>query len=192
MRKILLGSKSPRRAELLRNLGYRFEIAEINLEEDFPENLPVEEIAYYLAAKKANAFRNLEADEILITADTVVVNENRVLGKPESESDAVQMLLDLSGKTHKVFTGFSVKIQGSITTKSDVAEVIFDKISPEEAEYYVKNFKPLDKAGSYGIQEWLGMAKISAIKGSYYTIMGLPTHLLYNELRKFPALPQIH
>lgn len=192
MMKILLGSKSPRRAELLRNLGYRFEIAEINSEEEFPENLPVEEIAFYLAAKKANAFRNLEADEILITADTIVVNGNQVLGKPESESDAVEMLLDLSGKTHKVFTGFSVKIQGSITTKSDVAEVIFDKISPEEAEYYVKNFKPLDKAGSYGIQEWLGMAKISAIKGSYYTIMGLPTHLLYNELRKFPALPQIH
>lgn len=192
MRKILLGSKSPRRAELLRNLGYRFEIAEINLEEDFPENLPVEEIAFYLAAKKANAFRNLEADELLITADTIVVNDTKVLGKPESESDAVEMLLDLSGKTHKVFTGFSVKIQGGITTKSDVAEVVFDEISPEEAEYYVRNFRPLDKAGSYGIQEWLGMAKISAIKGSYYTIMGLPTHLLYNELRKFPALPQIH
>jgi len=180
--KILLGSNSPRRKELLQNLGYDFDVVSINCEEIFPENLPPEKIAGYLSELKADAFRDLENDEILITADTIVVLENQVLGKPKDEEDAFQMLRRLSGKAHQVYTGISVKTKSGIITQTDIANVFFNEITDSEIHHYIENFKPLDKAGSYGIQEWLGMAKISKIEGSFYTIMGLPTHLIYGIL----------
>ena len=183
--KILLGSNSPRRKELLQNLGYDFEVVSTKCDEIFPENLEIKNIAAYLSELKANAFRNLEKDEILITADTIVAVENTVLGKPKNEEEARKMLLNLSGKTHQVFTSVSFKTSEKIITKTDVADVEFSAITPEEIDFYIKNYKPLDKAGSYGIQEWIGMAKISKITGNFYTIMGFPTHLVYETLKEF-------
>mgnify|MGYP003606257523 FL=1 len=182
--KILLGSNSPRRKELLQSLGFDFEVVSINCNEIYPDNLEVENIASYLSELKANAFRNLEASEILLTADTVVTFENKVLGKPKNREEAVEMLSHLSGKTHQVYTGISFKTSENIITKIDVADVEFSKITDEEIDFYIKNYQPFDKAGSYGIQEWLGMSKISRIKGSFYTIMGLPTHLVYETLKE--------
>lgn len=182
--KILLGSNSPRRKELLQSLGFDFEVVSINCDEIFPENLEVKNIASYLSVLKANAFRNLEKNEILLTADTVVSFENKVLGKPQNSEEAEEMLTHLSGNTHQVYTGISFKTSEKTITKTDVAEVKFAEISSEEIDFYIKNYQPFDKAGSYGIQEWLGMAKISRINGSFYTIMGMPTHLVYETLKE--------
>ena len=182
--KILLGSNSPRRKELLQSLGFDFEVVSINCDEIFPDNLEVENIASFLSELKANAFRNLEKNEILLTADTVVTLDNKVLGKPKNREEAIEMLTHLSGKTHQVYTGISFKTSEKTITKTDVADVEFAEISNEEIDFYIKNYQPFDKAGSYGIQEWLGMAKISRINGSFYTIMGLPTHLIYETLKE--------
>ena len=182
--KILLASQSPRRKELLSSLGFDFEIVKIDCEEILPENIKIENAAAYLSELKADAFRKLEQDEVLITADTVVAIDNQILGKPKDAGDAKKMLQKLSGKTHHVFTGISIKTLNKTITETDVADVEFDKISDEEIDFYVNTYKPFDKAGSYGIQEWLGMAKIKKMNGSFYTIMGLPTHLVYKILNK--------
>ncbi|UOE41096.1 Maf family protein [Chryseobacterium suipulveris] len=183
--KLLLASNSPRRKELLQNLGFSFEVVSVDCDEHYPQNLPVEEIAGYLSELKSTAFRKLEKGELLITADTVVVLENEVLGKPKDENEAREMLHKLSGKIHQVYTGITLKSLEKTITKTDVANVEFDTITDSESDFYLKNFQPFDKAGSYGIQEWLGMAKIKKIEGSFYTIMGLPTHLLYSILKDF-------
>jgi septum formation protein len=182
--KILLASQSPRRKELLSSLGFDFEVVKIDCEEILPEHIDIGEAAAYLSELKADEFRKLEADEVLITADTVVAIDNQILGKPKDEEDAKNMLQKLSGRTHQVFTGISIKTLDKTITETDVADVEFDEISDEEIDFYVKNYKPFDKAGSYGIQEWLGMAKIKKMTGSFYTIMGLPTHLVYKILNK--------
>lgn len=182
--KILLASQSPRRKELLSNLGFDFEVVKIDCEEILPEHIKIEEAAAYLSELKANAFRILEKDEVLLTADTVVANENTFLGKPKDEMEAKEMIQSLSGKTHQVYTGITIKTLDKTITETDVADVEFEEISNEEIDFYIKNYKPFDKAGSYGIQEWFGMAKIKKINGSFYTIMGLPTHLVYKILRK--------
>lgn len=182
--KLLLGSNSPRRKELLLSLGFHFEVVAIDCEEVFPEDLPVEKIPGYLSELKANAFRTLQKDEVLLTADTVVAIENRVLGKPKNKEEAQEMLRLLSGKTHEVYTGISFKTSEKLFTKTDVAHVEFSEITEQEIDFYIKNHQPFDKAGSYGIQEWLGMAKINKINGSFYTIMGLPTHLVFETLKE--------
>lgn len=182
--KILLASQSPRRKELLSSLGFDFEVVKIDCEEISPENIKIEAAAAYLSELKANAFGNLQNDEILLTADTVVANENQFLGKPKNEIEAKEMLKSLSGKTHQVYTGITIKTLDKIITETDVADVEFDEISDEEIDFYIKNYQPFDKAGGYGIQEWLGMSKIKKINGSFYTIMGLPTHLVYKILRE--------
>ncbi|MBL7882242.1 MAG: Maf family protein, partial [Chryseobacterium gambrini] len=146
--------------------------------------IKVEESAAYLSELKANAFRSLEKDEVLLTADTVVAIDHQFLGKPSDEKEAEQMLQLLSGKTHQVYTGITIKTSDKTITQTDVADVELDEITEDETEYYIKNYRPFDKAGSYGIQEWLGMAKIKKITGSYYTIMGLPTHLVYKILKE--------
>lgn len=181
--KILLASQSPRRKELLSSLGFDFEVVKIDCEEIVPEHIKVGESAAYLSELKANAFRNLIDDEVLLTADTVVAIDEQFLGKPEDENEAKKMLSLLSGKTHQVYTAITIKTLDKTITETDVADVEFDEISDEEIDFYIKNYKPFDKAGSYGIQEWLGMAKIKNIKGSFYTIMGLPTHLVYHILK---------
>lgn len=181
--KILLASQSPRRKELLSSLGFDFEVVKIDCEEIVPEHIKVGESAAYLSELKANAFRNLIDDEVLLTADTVVAIDEQFLGKPEDENEAKKMLRLLSGKTHQVYTAITIKTLDKTITETDVADVEFDEISDEEIDFYIQNYKPFDKAGSYGIQEWLGMAKIKNIKGSFYTIMGLPTHLVYHILK---------
>lgn len=181
--KILLASQSPRRKELLSSLGFDFEVVKIDCEEIVPEHIKVGESAAYLSELKANAFRKLVDDEVLLTADTVVAIDEQFLGKPEDENEAKKMLSLLSGKTHQVYTSITIKTLDKTITETDVADVEFDEISDEEIDFYIKNYKPFDKAGSYGIQEWLGMAKIKNIKGSFYTIMGLPTHLVYHILK---------
>lgn len=182
--KILLASQSPRRKELLSSLGFDFEVVKIDCEEIVPKHIKVREAAGYLSELKATAFRKLEENEVLLTADTVVAIDNQFLGKPQDEEDARKMLQLLSGKTHQVYTGITIKTLEKTITETDVADVEFEKLKTDEIEYYIKNYQPFDKAGSYGIQEWLGMAKIKKIHGSFYTIMGLPTHLVYKILKE--------
>lgn len=182
--KILLASQSPRRKELLSNLGFDFEVVKIDCEEIVPEHIKVGEAAGYLSELKAGAFRKLEENEILLTADTVVAIDNQFLGKPQNEEDATKMLQLLSGKTHQVYTGITIKTLNNTITETDVADVEIDELTTDEIKYYIQNYQPFDKAGSYGIQEWLGMAKIKKIHGSFYTIMGLPTHLVYKILKE--------
>jgi septum formation protein len=182
--KLLLASQSPRRKELLSSLGFAFEVVKIDCEEIVPEHIKVGESAAYLSELKADAFRKLKEDEVLLTADTVVAIDNQFLGKPQNEDDAKNMLKLLSGKTHQVYTGITIKTLEKTITETDVADVEFDEITDDEIEFYIKNYNPFDKAGSYGIQEWLGMAKIKKMNGSFYTIMGLPTHLVYKILKE--------
>ena len=183
--KILLASNSPRRKELLQSLGYEFDVVKIDCEEIYPQNLEVEKIAAYLSELKSKAFRDLEKDEVLVTADTIVALENEVLGKPKNSEEGKEMLQKLSGKTHQVYTGITLRNSEKTISATDVSSVEIDHLTEEEINYYLENFKPFDKAGSYGIQEWFGMAKISSITGSYYTVMGLPTHLVYLILKDF-------
>jgi septum formation protein len=181
--KILLASESPRRKELLQNLGYHFETVTLNCEEIYPADLPCNDVAAYLSELKSASFRELNEDEVLLTADTIVVIGNEILGKPKTKEEAKKMLEKLSGKAHKVFTAVSLKTKENLTTKTDIAKVYFDDLTSSEIEYYLTNFQVLDKAGSYGVQDWLGMAKIKKIEGSFYTIMGFPTHLVYQLLQ---------
>ncbi|WBV55206.1 Maf family nucleotide pyrophosphatase [Chryseobacterium daecheongense] len=182
--KLLLASQSPRRKELLSSLGFDFEVVTIDCEEIIPDDMAIENAAAYLSQLKANSFRPLEAGEVLLTADTVVALNNQILGKPKDEADAQHMLRLLSGKTHQVYTGITIQTVDHVFTETDVADVELDEISNEEIDYYITHYKPFDKAGSYGIQEWLGMAKIKKLSGSFYTIMGLPTHLVYKILKE--------
>ena len=181
--KLLLASESPRRKELLKNLGYDFETVKLNCEEIFPLELSCEKVAAYLSELKSASFRQLEEDEILLTADTVVCINNEILGKPKSKEEATEMLQKLSGKAHEVYTAVSLRTFQNIITQTDVAKVYFDTLTSSEIAFYINNFQVLDKAGSYGIQDWLGMAKIKKMEGSYYTVMGFPTHLVYKMLQ---------
>ena len=186
--KLLLASQSPRRKELLSSLGFAFEVVKIDCEEILPPHIEIEAAAAYLSELKADAFRSLTGDEVLLTSDTVVAIDNQILGKPKDEADAFRMLQSLSGKTHQVYTGITIKTADKTITETDVADVTFATISDEEIQYYIQHYSPFDKAGSYGIQEWLGMAKILSMKGSYYTIMGLPTHLVYKILKEISMI----
>ena len=183
--KILLASNSPRRRELLKELGFDFEVVSVDCEEVYPPDMEVARIAGYLSELKSNSFRTLQNNEVLITADTIVTLNQEILGKPMDEVHAKEMLQILSGKTHQVYTGITLKSLTKTITKTDLAHVELENINAEEIDFYIKNYRPFDKAGSYGIQEWLGMAKIKNIQGSFYTIMGLPTHLVYSLLKDF-------
>lgn len=187
--KLYLGSQSPRRRELLASLGYDFKVVSISYEENYPKNLPASEVAAYLSELKAKTFRELENDEALLTADTVVTLGNQILGKPKNENEAKKILKSLSGTTHQVYTAISLRTTKKTITKTDMASVELLETTTEEIDFYVKNYKPLDKAGAYGIQEWFGMTKISKISGNFYTIMGLPTTMVYKLLNKFKNFP---
>lgn len=183
-KRILLASASPRRRELLGSLCVDVHQAAVkDVDESYPQSLPVEEVASYISRKKAEAYLSELADnEILVTADTVVICCGEVMGKPHTEADACEMLTRLSGYTHKVVTGVTVVHAGRIETFSETTEVEFDCLTPAEIEFYVKHFRPLDKAGAYGIQEWIGYIGIKSIHGDYYNVMGLPLHALYRVL----------
>lgn len=184
--KLILGSNSPRRQELLKSLGFTFLNKPINADESFPIDLLAEEIPLYLAEKKADAYEeDLTENEILITADTIVWCEGKVFNKPANFIEGKKMLETLSGKMHEVYTGVCLKSGNKQTTFYDVSNVYFKKLKSEEIEYYLTNYSPYDKAGGYGVQDWLGYIGIDKIEGSFYNVMGLPVKELYEELIKF-------
>ena len=188
MKKIVLSSNSPRRKELLGELGIDFEVRVIEgIDETYPKELSVEEVPQYIAREKARVYI-VDKDEVLLTADTVVVLGNEIMGKPHDEADAMRMLRQLSGKTHQVITGVCLKTSDKQVTFADVTDVGFADLTDEEIKYYVDNFRPLDKAGAYGIQEWIGLAGVTGIKGSYFNVVGLPVHRVYAELKKLEAI----
>ena len=188
MKKIVLSSNSPRRKELLGELGIDFEVRVIEgIDETYPKELSVEEVPQYIAREKADAYV-VGKDEVLLTADTVVVLGNEIMGKPHDEADAMRMLRQLSGKTHQVITGVCLKTSDKQVTFADVTDVSFADLTDEEIKYYVNNFRPLDKAGAYGIQEWIGLAGVTGINGSYFNVVGLPVHRVYVELKKLEAI----
>lgn len=181
--RIFLGSKSPRRQQLLRELGLPFALISAEHEESYPDTLKAREVAAYLAQKKAESLLPHAAnDAVIITSDTVVVCEEQVLGKPENEQEAVAMLRLLSGREHRVISGVSILKGKELYTFDDTARVFFRKLEDEEIQHYVHTHRPFDKAGAYGIQEWIGMVGIEKLEGSFYTVMGLPVHKLYQRL----------
>ncbi len=186
-RRLILASASPRRRQLLAGLDVEFEPARpFEVQERWPENLAPEQVPQYLSALKSESYPyELLSGDILLTADTVVVTEGRILGKPVSEEDACRMLSQLSGRTHKVITGVTLRDRAGRRTFSAESSVRFRVLDAEEIEYYVRRYRPLDKAGSYGIQEWIGYAGIESIEGSFYNVMGLPVQRLYAELKEF-------
>jgi septum formation protein len=183
-KKIILGSQSPRRKELLQNIGVEFTTQKVDFDESYPSDLKLKKVTQFLVNKKLQCF-DLKKNEILIVSDTIVVSKNKILEKPNNEHQAKEMLSRLSNSKHLVYTSVGIKSTEKEVIFTDVTKVYFNEILPLEIEHYVSNFKPFDKAGSYGIQDWLGICKISKIKGSFYTVMGLPTHLVYQYLLKF-------
>lgn len=184
--KIILASGSPRRQQFFNDLGMDFEIRLREIEEIYPNHLKADEITDYLAELKAKAFEGLLAEnEILVTSDTIVWHKNEALGKPKDAQDALEMLKKLSNSTHEVITSVSFKTFDDVTTFHDYTEVTFAALSDEMIRYYVENCKPFDKAGSYGIQDWIGLVGVKSIKGSYTNVMGLPTHLVFNYFKNF-------
>lgn len=184
--KVKLASNSPRRRELLDGLGIDYEVSVLpGIDESYPDSLQGEEIPTYIAREKAEAYRaSLASDDLLITADTIVCIDGQVLGKPADEADACRMLHRLAGKTHRVITGVCLTTAATQRTFAAVTEVTFAPLTDDEITYYVSHYHPLDKAGAYGIQEWIGFVGVSSISGSYFNVMGLPVQRLYQELKK--------
>lgn len=181
---IILSSSSPRRQQLLRDLGLSFEVKTLHTDESFPSDMEPILVASFLAEKKAKTFLpQLKRNEVLITADTIVIAGSTILNKPQNTEEAIAMLNLINGKSHKVITGVCIADVDQKTTFFDQTEVSFSKLSDEEIAYYIHKFRPFDKAGAYGIQEWIGMVGIEEIKGSYYNVMGLPVNLLYKNLK---------
>ena len=182
--KLILASNSPRRKELLGGLGIPFEVRVLQgIDESYPETVPTDKIAEFIATNKAKAYE-VAADEILITADTVVIVDDEILGKPADADDARQMLRKLSGKSHHVITGVSLKSYDKQKTFSVDTEVTFKTLSESEIDYYVTRYKPFDKAGAYGIQEWIGYIGVTSLRGSYFNVVGFPVQRIYDELCK--------
>ena len=185
--KVILASNSPRRKELLSGLGIDYEVKTLpDIDESFPQGLSEVETATYIACAKADVYRGImQPDELIITADTIVWLDGKALGKPVDEDDARRMIRNMSGKTHSVFTGVAITtkdVQHCFVAQSDVT---FAELTDEEIEYYVCKYRPMDKAGAYGIQEWIGYIGVERIEGSYFNVMGLPVQRLYTELKKF-------
>ena len=184
--KVILASGSPRRRELMAGLGVNYEVRILpDVDESYPDTLQGEEIPLYIAKEKADAYiPMMQPDELIITADTIVWLDGKVLGKPRDREDALQMLRTMSGRTHEVFTGVCITTTDWQRRFTEQTEVRFATLSEDEIIYYVDNFKPMDKAGAYGVQEWIGFIGVENISGSYYNIMGLPVQKLYRELLK--------
>ena len=185
-RRLILASGSPRRRQLLTDAGLHFDTApKYPCDEQWPDGMPAAEVAPYLSQLKSRAYPSpLADDEILITADTVVMIDGQVLGKPSGREQALRMLGQLSGRTHSVVTGVTLRSAGRTVTFSSESRVTFRTLRTEECEYYVDTFRPYDKAGAYGIQEWIGYAAVERIEGSFYNVMGLPVQRLYVELER--------
>lgn len=184
MKKIILASKSPRRSFLMKEAGFEFEIRTREIDESYPPEMPVEEVAEFLAKKKADGVMDfMENDEIIITSDTVVILNNKIYGKPKDYEDAVRILREISGTTHRVITGVCVRSKEKEHAFSDITDVTIGDMTDDEIHYYLKKCEPFDKAGAYGIQEWLGYVKVTRIEGSYANVMGLPVHRMYEILQ---------
>ena len=183
---IILASQSPRRNELLQGLNIPFNVEVIDVEESYPSQLVGVDIPMYLAEKKADAYiEKMQENTLLITADTIVWHEGSVFGKPTDKEDATRMLKSLSGKTHQVITGVCISTLFKRKTFHVISEVRFTRLNPDEIEYYIQNFKPYDKAGAYGVQEWIVYIGVEYIEGSYFNVMGLPVQRLYTELKRW-------
>lgn len=189
---IILASNSPRRKELLKGLDIEYRTWVIpDIDESYPETLKAEETAEYISRKKSEPYflephvKNIADNDIVLTADTVVILEGRVMGKPADEAEACQMLRDLSGKEHSVITGVCLRSKTKTRTFSVRTAVEFDNLSDEQIKYYVAKYKPLDKAGAYGVQEWIGYVGVKKLVGSYFNVMGLPVQRIYSELASF-------
>ena len=185
--KIILASNSPRRKELLAGIDVQFEVRVIqDIDESYPADLPTKDIAEYISHKKAAVYQQQMApDELIITADTIVVLGNEVMGKPHDEADARRMLGELSGRTHQVITGVTLTTIQKQISFSVETDVTFKALSDSEIDYYVSHYKPFDKAGAYGIQEWIGHIGVTGLQGSYFNVMGLPVQRIYEALRQF-------
>jgi septum formation protein len=182
---IILASKSPRRKQILTEAGFDVEVMVKEVDEVYPGTLDVYAIPTYLAEVKAAAFRDEVKHGLVVTSDTIVILDGKVLGKPEDENHAFDMLRAISGKKHDVVTGVCLSQNGKSQTFADLTEVFFRALSDDEISYYIKNFKPFDKAGAYGIQEWIGMVGVEKIVGSYYNVMGFPINKFYSEVKDF-------
>ena len=182
---LVLASNSPRRQQLMRDAGFEFTVKVKDTNEDFPKTMPAQEVPAYLARKKAEAFRQELNNEIVITADTIVVIENEILNKPKDVIEASQMLRKLSGKQHQVITGVCLMTQENTESFIDIAQVFFKELTDFEIDYYIKTCRPFDKAGAYGVQDFIGMVGIPRMEGSYFTVMGLPVHKVYEALSKY-------
>ena len=183
---LILASGSPRRQELLKSLGVPFKIRLKEIDEDYPKHLKKSEISDYLAQLKSNAFvEELTPKDLLITSDTIVWYHNMALGKPKSKDDAFQMLQKLSGKTHEVITSVCLKSLQKEDIFNSITKVTFKELSSKEIQFYIDNYNPMDKAGAYGIQDWIGQIGVTKIEGSYFNVMGFPIHKIYSQLLKF-------
>ncbi|MBA4054907.1 MAG: septum formation protein Maf [Marivirga sp.] len=179
---LVLASSSPRRQYLMKEAGFTFTTEKPDVDESFPSVLPVDQVARYLAEKKAEYFRLTIKNEIILTADTVVILDNKIINKPEDRADAIAMLSALSGNTHLVMTGVCLISKEKEESFDETTEVTFQKLSQNEIEHYVDTYEPYDKAGAYGAQDWIGMVAIEKIVGSYFNVMGLPIHKVYQHL----------
>ena len=182
---IILGSKSPRRKEILKKIGLKFTVQKIEFDEKADFSKDIEDVAQSISKLKSESYNNLNEDDILICADTIVSVQNEIFGKPKSKDEAFTMLKKLSGKRHKVTTACTIKSIYKSITFYDTTFVSFKKLNKQEINYYIENYNPLDKAGSYAIQEWIGLIGINKIEGSYFNVVGLPSSKLYSELIKF-------
>lgn len=184
--RIYLASKSPRRNELLRGMGFDFEVMPTNVKEEYPQNLLPAEVAEYLSALKLSTidFCDFPEKSLFIACDTIVVVENEILGKPKDAADAYRMLRTLSGREHEVISGLTVMTERRKLTRHRTTKVKFRELTDGEINYYIENYRPFDKAGAYGVQEWIGFVGIERIDGSYYNVMGLPTQLLWQMLEE--------
>ena len=183
--RLYLASKSPRRKQLLTDMGLKFELKLKEVEEVFPATLAATDVAEYLAKLKASVFTDLSQNELVITSDTTVVLGDKVLGKPKDRDEAMEMLHSMSGKSHEVVSGVCLKSKDKQSSFSVSTKVYFKELTEQEVAYYVDEYKPYDKAGAYGIQEWIGQIAIERIEGSFYNVVGLPTAELYAELKRF-------
>jgi|MDTC01.3.fsa_nt_gb septum formation protein len=181
--RVLLGSKSPRRSELLSMLEISFEVVSIDCEENFPEDIPHIHVAEYLSEKKSNAFKVLQDSDLLITADTMILVDNLLLIKPINKEESLKMLDLISDKTHQVITGVTMRTNFKKISFSTITDVTFNAIDSNDRKFYVDNYAVLDKAGGYGIQDWIGLSHVKTIDGCYYNVMGLPTSVLYKHLK---------
>lgn len=190
-RRIILASNSPRRKELLAGIGIDFEVRVLQgIDESYPADLPIQDTAEYISRKKAAAYREqLADDELVITADTIVVLDDEVMGKPADEQEASSMLHKLSGRTHQVITGVTLTTKERQQSFSVLTDVTFKQLSDEEIDYYIAHYHPMDKAGSYGIQEWIGYIGVTGLSGSYFNVMGLPVQRIYEALKTYGVSP---